>query len=111
MEILPTVKMLLGINDNTQDDILNYYIQRVTDAILNYCSRDTLPPSLNSAVIEKVVALHKADTGVSGSGEIQSITRGNTTIQYAQKQASNAPDIIADITPTLDNFRMIRTPK
>lgn len=108
MDILATVKMLLGINDTSQDALLSYHIQRVIDAILSYCNRDDLPEQLHTTVIDKVCNVYKSSTGGSSNEQVVSISRGNTTIQMNQQASSDTISIVSDIEPVLARWRKVR---
>ena len=46
-DYLTHIKLLLRIVDESEDLILNYYINKVKQSILNYCNRTDFPVELN----------------------------------------------------------------
>jgi len=79
--VLDKVKMLLGIEDDSKNDLINYHIESVTQKILNYTGQDTLPEGCNYIVIELVVARMKGT-----SQNVKTITRGDVSITYESTQ-------------------------
>lgn len=101
--MLDNIKLMLGIEDSdaSKDKIINLYIKKVTQLVLNECNILELPVALEGFVEDKVKAVVEA-TGIvnngggsTNTGEIKSVTRGDTKIEYnvdgsSASSASNA---------------------
>lgn len=77
--MLDTLKMLLGITDDTQDALLQYYIDLSIISITNYLHRE-----LDAGTDTQVVYLAKYyyANKDSNSNSIQSIKQGQRSITY-----------------------------
>lgn len=53
--MLDKIKLLLGIKDNSKDELLNELITLCATPICNYIGEDELPLKLNSCLIEFVI--------------------------------------------------------
>ena len=88
--MLENIKLLLGIDedDTSKDKIINLYILKVTQLVLNECNISELPFELEGFVEDKVVAvvgnlgIVNNGGGSVNTGEIKSVTRGDTRIEY-----------------------------
>ena len=57
--MLQLMKLLLGITDNTYDDILQFYLNKAELAIKNYSCLDAIPNEYNNAVVDLAVYFYK----------------------------------------------------
>lgn len=80
--MLENIKMLLGLSDDTKDQMIHYYISKVTDEILSYCNLDELPSKLESIVENKVYGVLKPQFSTKSTDEVKSVSRGDTKIEY-----------------------------
>ena len=103
--MLDNIKLILGIEDNKQDDLILLYLAKVETIVVEYCNVGELNSVLESFIEDKVVSIIKAKNGEN----IKSINRGDTSIQYN----------VADITTSgahlseneqkfLNKFRKVR---
>lgn len=65
MDLLSKLKLKLGITDNSQDDLLNLYLEDAKDTILELTHLDELPESLLSTQIELAIVLYNK-AGIEG---------------------------------------------
>lgn len=65
MDQLSKLKLKLGITDNSQDDLLNLYLEDAKDTILELTHLDKLPESLLSTQIELAIVLYNK-AGIEG---------------------------------------------
>lgn len=93
---LEEVKLLLNLNDNSKDDIITFYLNKVNEAIRDYThinEPEELPTILLSLAVFKVEGIMKARSmnnnesqggagQVAPAGVVKSITTGKTTINY-----------------------------
>lgn len=77
--MLKDIKTMLEIKNDESDPVLSIMIKDASKAVCLYCHRKTLPEDLEFVVRELVINKVKADN----DGNIQSIKRGDTQINYA----------------------------
>jgi hypothetical protein len=125
--MLQSVKLLLNLTNNIHNNLIEYHLNAVSQAILNFCNLSSLPNELEHIVVAKtvkivtpVIATVEPDiiTPPTPTGDIKSIQRGDTKIEYAiipgSVSSSNSPtidnskDILDDIKPQLLRFRKMR---
>lgn len=85
-DFLSTIKVMLGISDESADAILRIYIQTVSQSILNYCNISELPSTLNFILCQMVVDIYndmksRSSTG-SVVGNVQSISEDGRTVSF-----------------------------
>lgn len=93
---LAEVKMLLNIDDNSKDNLISFYLNKVNEAIRDYTripEDEELPTILLSLATFKVEGIIKTkelnnsnqsqgQTSIAPPGTIKSISTGKTTITY-----------------------------
>ena len=89
--MLENIKLILEIKDNTYDELINLYITKVEFMVLEYCNIKELTEGLRSFIEDKVVSIMKpiVTGGTQNTGEIKSISRGDTKIEYNVGEASD----------------------
>lgn len=78
MEMLNSIKILIGIENDVSDVILTIMIKDAEAAVIQYCNRKNFPIQLSYIVRECVIAAFKKDN----EGDVSSIKRGDTQINY-----------------------------
>lgn len=53
--MLENIKLVLGITDNSKDDLIKYYIDRISPRVQNYCGDTQLKPEYEGIVEELVI--------------------------------------------------------
>ena len=101
MDILSVAKMLLGITDTSQDELLHLVIEGVTAKALAYCKLGALPEGLKYTVAEMAAKAYK---GMSAT-DVSSVKRGDVTVSYHAKAAS---DIVSEYKNVLNSFRRMK---
>ncbi|MCC0654786.1 MULTISPECIES: phage head-tail connector protein [unclassified Clostridioides] len=83
------IKIILNIQNDKYDKIINLYIKKITNMVLNYCNRKKLNEALEGFVEEKVITILtsrfddlKKAGGLENEKSIKAITRGDTKIEY-----------------------------
>lgn len=79
------IKLILNLTDDKHDQLITLYINKLTSVVLAYCSLKELNPTLESFIEDKVVSIIKSKINGGGSentGEVKSISRGDTRIEY-----------------------------
>ena len=69
-DFLSTVKVLLGITDDTKDTELNVYVDMTKQTILNYCNRSDLPEALNYTLCQMTADTYRDLTASNTRGEV-----------------------------------------
>ena len=89
--MLENIKLILNITDNKHDNIIELYISKIETMVIDYCNVKELSLGLESFVEDKVVSIMKSIVtgGTQNTGEIKSISRGDTKIEYNVGEASD----------------------
>lgn len=69
-DYLKIVKVLLGINDDSINEILQIYIAQAEQGILNYCNIKELPSALHYTLCQMVADLYRENTALNKSGTV-----------------------------------------
>ena len=69
-DYLKIVKVLLGINDDSINEILQIYIAQGEQEILNYCNIKELPSALRYTLCQMVADLYRENTALNKSGTV-----------------------------------------
>lgn len=77
-EILNSVKARFGLENDSSDKVILTMIEDAKTAVTLYCNRKTFPAPLSYIVRECVITAFQQDN----SGEVASIKRGDTQINY-----------------------------
>lgn len=110
--MLQKLKKLLGINDDSKDEILQYEIDLVTDMVLNYCRINEIPDRLENVLLAMCMNYHRAvqagneDTPKS----VSSVSEGDTSVSFASAYADEenpGMSFLANYTAQLNRFRKV----
>lgn len=82
--MLENIKLILNITDDSQDNLILLYLAKVETMVVDYCNINELTCGLESFIEDKVVSIMKSTIsgGAQNAGEIKSISRGDTKIEY-----------------------------
>lgn len=104
--MLENIKLILNINDEEHDTMILLYISKVSTMVVEYCNINELSQGLESFIEDKVVSIVKpiitGDT--QNTGEIKSISRGDTRIEYNVGDATVSTSNGATLTSTDKEF-------
>ena len=103
--MLENIKMLLAITDDSQDNLINYYIDLCVQTLLNMIKLEELPVSLNSCVERKVIQLMQS--GFEGQ-RVTQIDRGDYKVKYEYDSSANKnlfSDMMGELKPFLKKVR------
>ena len=112
--MLENIKLLLNITDDKHDNKILLYISKLETLILDYCNVNELSKGLESFIEDKVVSIMKPTItgGTQNTGEIKSISRGDTKIEYnvgETVQASlNSFNLTDNDKKILNTYRKVR---
>ena len=109
LEILNIVKMLLGIKGCSKNEILELYINIVTQKILNYCNISELPEELKYEAAQMVVEAYQRATDDTGTtGKVSSITEAGRSVSFDSSSASMAAETaISERRTQLNRFKLV----
>src|SRR5699024_7778614 len=101
--MLENIKLMLNINDEEHDTMILLYISKVSTMVVEYCNINDLTEGLKSFIEDKVVSIVKPiiTDGTQNTGEIKSISRGDTKIEYN----------VGDVVETSNGARLTTTDK
>ena len=103
--MLDNIKLILGIEDNKQDDLILLYLAKVETIVVEYCNVGELNSALESFIEDKVVSIIKAKNG----GEVKSVNRGDTSIQYNVADiTTSGANLSENEQKFLNKFRKVR---
>ena len=103
--MLENIKMILSITDDSQDKLINYYIDLCVQTLLNMIKLEELPKSLNSCIERKVIQLMQS--GFEGQ-RVTQIDRGDYKVKYEYDSSANKnlfSDMMGELKPFLKKVR------
>ena|SRR5699024_8784077 len=112
--MLENIKLMLNINDEEHDTMILLYISKVSTMVVEYCNINDLTEGLKSFIEDKVVSIVKPiiTGGTQNTGEIKSISRGDTKIEYnvgdATVSTSNGATLTSSDKEFLKQYRRAR---
>lgn len=95
-EMLADTKLLLGITDNSSDEILTYIIGDTVNMVLSYCRLEILPYQLHGLIPQIAVSMYRTQKNAAG---VSAITEGDRKIEYRA-----AGEILSDYCSRLKPF-------
>ena len=111
--MLENIKLLLNITDDKHDNIILLYLSKVETIVVDYCNVNELCLGLESFIEDKVVSIMKpmVSGGTQNTGEIKSISRGDTKIEYNVGdvvETSNGASLTSSDKEFLKQYRKAR---
>jgi hypothetical protein len=111
-DFLSTLKILLGITDDTLNGILQVYLSMTENAILNYCNINLLPSALNYVLCEMTADVYRENVSKNKVGavvgSVSSVSEDGRTVAF-----NNGAEIKASIedritrTTELNRYRKL----
>ena len=136
--MLENIKLILGLNKTDYDDLISFYIDKVTKRVGGYCNIEDLDEleemdqdAINEFIEDKVsnIMAYKLsslgenvdDSGTStpaNQGAIKAITRGSVRIEYNYDSVSSesmsnsstktSPELTSEEMKVLNKYRRLR---
>ena len=112
--MLENIKLILNITDNKHDNMILLYLSKIEAIVIDYCNVNELCLGLQSFIEDKVVSIMKplVTGGTQNTGEIKSISRGDTKIEYnvgeAIQTSSNSINLTDSDKKILNTYRKVR---
>lgn len=91
------LKKLLGIEDESKNEILEFVIANVEEIIKNYCHVDEVPEGLNHTAYRMAMDLYRNENmgdETAAIGAVSSISEGDTTTSFRQYVDDNFKDTV-----------------
>lgn len=112
-KIANEVRENLVILDKKNEKVVLRYVKRAINQVKVFCNREDIPEPLEDTIAQIVEDMLKADGIVKLENDIASVSRGNTSISYTNKQEAymRTIDFMKDYQSTLIHYRKIKTPK
>lgn len=99
-DYLGTMKVLLGMEDDTMDSILQVYLDITIQSILNYCNIFELPSALNYVACELACDAFRdnnAKNDIGGVvGNVQSITEDGRKVDFGTSSTTYIKSYVDD---------------
>ena len=136
--MLENIKLILGLEKNDYDNLIVFYIDKVTKRVKGYCNIENLnkleqidQDAINEFIEDKVANImayklsslgeNVDDSGTStpaNQGAIKSITRGSVRIEYNYDSVSSesmsnsstktSPELTSEEMKVLNKYRKLR---
>ena len=112
--MLENIKLILNITDDKHDNMILLYLDKISAIVLDYCNVNELSRGLESFIEDKVVSIMKplVSGGTQNTGEIKSISRGDTKIEYNVGEAIQTSSSSISLTDSdkkiLNTYRKVR---
>ena len=112
--MLENIKLILNITDEKHDNMILLYLSKIEAIVIDYCNINELCLGLQSFIEDKVVSIMKpiVTGGTQNTGEIKSISRGDTKIEYnvgeAIQTSSNGVSLTDSDKKILNTYRKVR---
>ncbi|ENY8365883.1 phage head-tail connector protein [Clostridioides difficile] len=116
--MLDNVKLVLGIENDRYDKLIILYINKISEMVLEYCSRQELSTALEGFVEEKVISILssrfeelKKNSGLDNlEKSLKAITRGDTKIEYNALTLQTAENSISSSSFLTDTDKKFLSP-
>lgn len=104
--MLENIKLILNLTDDKYDQLIMLYLAKVETMVVDYCNVNEITEGLRSFIEDKVVSIMKPLTtgGTQNTGEIKSISRGDTKIEYNVGDATVSTSSCASLTSSDKEF-------
>ena len=136
--MLENIKLILGLNKTDYDDLISFYIDKVTKRVGGYCNIEDLDEleemdqdAINEFIEDKVANImayklsslgenidNSGTSTPANQGAIKSITRGSVRIEYNYDSVSSesmsnsstktSPELTSEEMKVLNKYRRLR---
>ena len=98
-DVIQRLEMLGYVYSPTDDDQIEFELNKTLDYVMNYCNITTIPEILDKRIIDRVCGsflYYKKNSGsldgFNYDAVIKSIKEGDTTLTYAVGQGEDTPE-------------------
>ena len=111
-EQVATLRVLLGITDESKDVILAFVIDKATDMVCNYCNIAEIPAGLRNVLLNMCVDLYRGESlgQEQMQGPVKSITEGDVSVSFgsaASTTENSGMAFLKDYTAQLNRYRKV----
>lgn len=111
-QITNEVKDNLDLSSDYEKTVLRY-VKRALSQVKVFCNRPDIPVELEDTIAQIVEDMLRADGVVKLDNDVASVSRGNTSISYTNKQEAymRTVDFMKDYQTILIHYRKIKVPQ
>lgn len=111
-QITNEVKDNLDLSSDYEKTVLRY-VKRALSQVKVYCNRTDIPVELEDTIAQIVEDMLRADGVVKLDNDVASVSRGNTSISYTNKQEAymRTVDFMKDYQNILIHYRKMKVPQ
>lgn len=111
-QITNEVKDNLDLSSDYDKTVLRY-VKRALSQVKVFCNRTDIPVELEDTIAQIVEDMLRADGVVKLDNDIASVSRGNTSISYTNKQEAymRTVDFMKDYQNILIHYRKMKVPQ
>ena len=112
-QITNEVKDNLDLSSTDSEKIVFRYVRRALSQVKVFCNRTDIPIELEDTIAQIVEDMLRADGVVKLDNDIASVSRGNTSISYTNKQEAymRTVDFMKDYQNILIHYRKMKVPQ
>lgn len=112
-QITNEVKDNLDLSSTDSEKIVFRYVKRALSQVKVFCNRTDIPVELEDTIAQIVEDMLRADGVVKLDNDIASVSRGNTSISYTNKQEAymRTVDFMKDYQAILIHYRKMKVPQ
>ena len=112
-QITNEVKDNLDLSSTDSEKIVFMYVKRALSQVKVFCNRTDIPIELEDTIAQIVEDMLRADGVVKLDNDIASVSRGNTSISYTNKQEAymRTVDFMKDYQNILIHYRKMKVPQ
>ncbi len=111
------LRAITAAPDTVSDETLQFILDSVKELICNYCRLAAVPDGLTMTAYRMAADLYRAEGygSVSGSGAVQSVKTGDTTVSYRDRSSGEAyrtyaASVLRNYETQLNRFRKLGWP-
>ena len=111
-QITNEVKDNLDLSSDYEKTVLRY-VKRALSQVKVFCNRTDIPVELEDTIAQIVEDMLRADGVVKLDNDVASVSRGNTSISYTNKQEAymRTVDFMKDYQTILIHYRKMKVPQ
>jgi hypothetical protein len=106
---LAKLKLLLGITDESKNDLLQFCLDDVTESVLNYCNLTALPTGLENTAYRMAMELYRNEnfgSTAADNGIIASKSAGDTSVSF-RVNTDYTESLLKDYQKQLNKYRRL----
>jgi len=108
--MLAKLKILLGIDGDSEDAVLAFCLDFATQAVLAYCNLDELPSALEWTVTAMAADKYRMEgygKKEAPMGAVASLSQGDVSVSYKDAASQDTSGLLKNYTTILNRFRRL----